>query len=374
VPKPARKADRNVFVRHLRRTQIRQLTIAGLSLVAAALVIVLLPPAKIGAFAFYSVVILLILNAVESLLQYQRVLTPIDTLLDRLQAIGDRLDTDGPAGIGHLACGTGDTFSCLAASIDNVLDKLAERAREAESRALSHDEIRSAVPIALVAVARDGRVLRLVNDPLDTTMAISLELGKEPPVAVWGSQNLVVYRRALKDVFEADSFSWLDLDLTPPGGGLRHYRVSLKKMNDFAALMTLTDMTEVEQRFAATAESAAVYRTSRRRAVLRHMAASVAHDAKNVFTVLDNLVELNKSSSDASVREQTSIAEGAIRRGTSLMRDSCPSRAKRAITSTACRRPKACAAYSRIPRSGRSFPGTSGSTSPFPAGRCRKST
>lgn len=213
-----RPAPDNTYVRRIRRVRIRQLVIAGASVVAAVIAIYEFSPESVGGWAYYMIIALLLLNAVLALLQSHQVIRPIAMMLRRLQQIADDVADENFTQMHRGDYGDKTAFSYLATSMDNLIDTLLLRMRVAVKKAQD-----------------DAAQIRKLKERVDETLA------------------------------------------------------------------TLEHAEEQKRRQMCT------------------MAASIAHDTKNVFAALQNIVAVLRASSDPNVLQVTPLIEDVIQRGTRLM-------------------------------------------------------
>jgi len=305
--------DEGALVRRMHKARTRQWTIAFTSVLLTALGGIFLSPSEIGAFAYYSIIALMLLNATIALRQGALVIFPIETLLRKIRRIERDVD-NGRLDLAHLSVQSDDAFACLTAGIDNLVTKLAERARSTSERALLSAAMIQATPFTIFTVAKNGQVYTILRDMYGLVQPLNLNVGMSPSAETWGKDNADRFLREVANSFDSNDFRWFDLDI-----GAHHLRGCVKRINDLTALVELGDLSAIDRAVTATAGITSESDFTHRQNMLKRFAASVAHDGKNVFAVLKNLVELNNNSSDPAVREQTRIAEDAIRRGTDLM-------------------------------------------------------
>jgi len=313
------QVDDNLFIRRMRVGRMRQLAIAVLSLVAAAVGTCAASPAMIGGFAFYAVMALLILNAILALLQCGRVLRPIEALLRRMQDVSRRVDAND-FNVEHLYNQANDEFACLAAGMDVLIEKLSEKARHAEALSLRHIAVVQATPFTFLVVSKAGKVLSVIKDHYDIVPFLKLAVGSTPTEEVCGRENLAAYLKAVSDAFANKELRWFDMPFPESAGHPAHvFRATVSPLNDISALVVMGDMPAIDRTVANMSQGDVRTSRTQKHAALKRLAASVAHDGRNVFAALGNLVALNRQSTDPNVRAQTEIAVDAIARGTNLM-------------------------------------------------------
>jgi len=311
--------DENVFIRRMRLGRVRQLAIAGVSLVTAVIGIFALSPAMVGTFAFYAITALLVLNAVLALLQYGRVLQPIEALLRRMAEIGRKVDNNDFS-IDHLYSSSDDEFACLAAGIDALIEKLSEKARHAEEVSIRNIAVVQATPFTFFTVSKSGKVFSIIKDHYGIVPFLKLEGGAMPTERTWGRENLATYRKTVEEAFEKKQMRWFDMPFPEKDGSPAHvFRATVSPLNDISALVVMGDMPAIDRLVDNVSQRELRNSRTQKHTALKRLAASVAHDGRNVFAALGNLVELNKQSTDPNVRAQTEIAIDAIARGTNLM-------------------------------------------------------
>jgi len=303
----------------VRSGRIRQLAISGVSVFAAALCVIFFSPAEFSAFGYYSIVALLVVNAVLALFQYQQVIRPVESMLVHLADISVRLGAEDQRPFERLPSAKNPAFDCLASGVDGLVESLLERIEELRKVASGHEAMLMSVPIAILVVTREGTVAKILNaNGLDKALD-GLRLGEKPRPEFWGEANATTLMGNLRKAFANNDAVAFDLAVESAGGREREtYQVTFRRLNDMSAMMTVLRAAVLSSAPERKAESAPATATQKR-AALRRMAASIAHDGKNVFAALSNLVSINRESTDPGVRNQIPIAEDAIRRGTVLM-------------------------------------------------------
>jgi len=310
---PHELPNEGLLVRRMHKARIRQWVVAVSSIAITSIGITVLSPNEIGKFAYYALVALMLLNATIALLQSAFVLFPIELLLRKIRHIEHDVDT-GKLETGHLPINSNDVFACLTAGIDNLISKLSEKARAANERAVFRLAMLHATPFTFYTVSRTGKVLSIVKDAFGIISLLGIKVGKGPSKEIWGDKNANSYLQTVAKAFDSDDILWFELDI-----GAHRLRGSIKRLNDMTAFIALGDMPAIDDTVAQQTGSTNEASFSYQQGALKRFAASVAHDGKNVFAALNNLVELNRHSTDPNVREQVPIAEDAIRRGTLLM-------------------------------------------------------
>lgn len=306
-------SDENALIRRMRRARLRQWAIAVGSVSAAAFGVAFLSPDSIGTFSYYTLSALLLLNATIALRQGMHVLFPIETLLWKIRRIEHAVDAN-KLDPGHFSIHSDDAFACLTAGIDALVSKLTEKLRAANERALLDDAMLQAFPFTSFTVSRAGKVYSVIRDEYDLVPLLGIEVGRGPTRDAWGEANAARFLHEVRKSFDGDAFRWFDLEV-----GAHHLRCSAKRLNDMTALVVLGDLPSIDKIVENMNGASSESDFSHRQNALKRFAASLAHDGRNVFAALGNLVEANKSSTDPAVREQVPLAEDSIRRGTKLM-------------------------------------------------------
>jgi len=307
------------FITRLQRGKVRQFALSGISLFVAALFVYFTSPKMIGGFAYYTIVLLLALNALMSLLQFQHVIRPIIELLTHMSEVADQMKRDDGEQVDRFGGERDDAFGCLAAGVDNVLENVFEQLTAARDRQQLLEEILTATPLAMVVLTREGKVARLFNANGLGDALPSFRIGESPRADFWGEESVRTFERLQSAALYSPDPQWAVVT-AGEGRAARRFRVCIRRMNEMSTLLTALDVTDrlgQDRRGSSVANAAGLL--AAQRSALRRMAASIAHDGRNVFAALSNLVEMNRESTDAAVRRQVPLAEDAIARGTRLL-------------------------------------------------------
>jgi len=311
------------FMRRMRSGRYRQLIISTCSICAAGLFISCFSPVQVGGFAYYTIVFLLVINSVLALLQFQQVIRPIEELLIHLCDIAGRVQANDLKHVERISTSGNDAFGCLAAGMDGVIESLIGSINTAQETANSLEEMLTALPVSLLVLTTDGKVAKIFNANGMGEAFRGFRVGEAPLEAYWGAENGKLLDQAIQSSRSKTEATWCDLTVSKlEGFGNLRFRVAVNRLNGLSALMTVVNMSD--SKFTLQAERQSEQQANadnHHRAAMRHMAASIAHDGKNIFAALGNLIAANRTSSDANVREQVSVAEDTIHRGNELMRE-----------------------------------------------------
>jgi len=305
--------NEGVLVRRMHQARVRQWAVAGISVLVTALGVAFLSPDEIGPFSYYTLVALMLLNAVIALRQGACVIFPIEKLLRRIRQIERAVD-EGRLDVGHFSISSNDAFACLAAGIDNLVTQLSEKARVSTERMLANAAKLQATPFTILTVSNAGKVYAVIKDQFGLVPLLGIKVGEGPTAERWGGQNAAKYLREVANSFKEDDFRWFDLDV-----GTHHLRGCARRINELTALVEIGDLPAIDKTVAEMTGVTGENDFTHRQNSLKRFAAAIAHDGRNVFAALSNLVETYKTSSDPQVRAQVPLAEDAIRRGTGLL-------------------------------------------------------
>jgi len=319
----------DLFLRRMQRGRIRQLSISAVSLILAGLCVAIFSAAELGGFSYYTIIILLVINSVLALLQFQQVIRPIEALLEHIASINARIDANDYRPPEQLSTGEGDAFGCVAASIDTMVEKLTTRINSLNDASATQDDMLMSMPYAIFILTREGTVAKLLNaNGLGNTLR-GFRIGEKPREDFWGRDNIQAMQTALNRANASSETIWCDMMVKRlDGRGEEIFRTTFRRLNGMSVMMTLLNATDRKD-IGAPAEAAKPAQpeakpsedAAQTRAMLKRMAASIAHDGKNILAALNNLVIINRESTDPNVREQIPLAEDTIRKGTMLMQE-----------------------------------------------------
>lgn len=220
-----------------------------------------------------------------------------------------------------------DEFALLATTVNGMLETISARAVELANMETRQRALIAGVPDALAVFDRRGRLVSVNKHPEGVMPVPGFAIGEPPDVDVFGLKEVGDFIIALDRVFGGSKVETVRLKVQRPAGvpntvTTRHFEVRLTKMDEIFALAIVRDVTKevAEHKLRLAAEQRAL--DSSKRESLTLLAAGIAHDVNNVFSVILNAAEtVGAQDVPAEVKEEIAAIRDAVKRGSSMTKE-----------------------------------------------------
>lgn len=220
-----------------------------------------------------------------------------------------------------------DEFALLAATVNGMLETISARAVELSQIESRHRALIAGVPDALAVFDRRGRLASVSKHPEGVMPVPGFVIGEPPDGSVFGLKEVADFMLSLDRVFDGATVENVRLKVQRPAGvpssvPTRHFEVRLTKMDDLFALAIVRDVTKevAEHKLRLAAEQRSL--DSSKRESLTLLAAGLAHDVNNVFSVILNAAEtVGLQDVPADVKDEVAAIRDAVKRGSAMTKE-----------------------------------------------------
>ena len=190
--------------------------------------------------------------------------------------------------------------------------------REARSRLLIEH-----LPFGVFVFNPRHQVVTIYKQPDDVEPIPGLVEGEPPVSSIWGLANLQKFSTALDDVLTTGKRTHFPFYLPSiENGTIRHFNIHFVRLEPQFVLVLFLDYTEHARVCAQRLADARRESSANKQESLSLLAASIAHDVNNIFSVVLNTAEAawTDAADDETLLAIDTIRD-AVRRGKSMMRE-----------------------------------------------------
>ena len=190
--------------------------------------------------------------------------------------------------------------------------------REARARLLIEH-----LPFGVFVFNPRHQVVTIYKQPDDVEPIPGLVEGQSPVSSIWGLANLQKFSTELDEVLTTGTRTHFPLTFPSIGGdAIRHFNVHLISLEPQFVLALFLDDTERARLCAQRLANARREGRANKQESLFLLAASIAHDVNNIFSVVLNTAEATwTDAADDETLLAVDTIRDAVRRGTSMMRE-----------------------------------------------------
>lgn len=303
-------SQKDIFTRNVHGIRLRYAAVSTVFLALVVALFMLGGPNAFGWREFLVVFLLILLLLTLFLLHSHYVLVPIERLTKQVNSLlGQSLDSTEPL---RIKWNGKDEFACLAASLNGLLETVQSRSigMAEENRRLR--DVVSSAEVELVVMNRNGSVLNILHCPASMQPVPGLARGFEPDSAIWGEENRKAFKAGLAAAFQNDGKQQSVNLAFKVGGSAKTRRLKAfitRPRNDIFPLVVFR-----EDETPPPSE-----RPAERKVPLSRIAAGIASDLRNVFSVIRNSAGRYADSPRPEVRETVGNIYQAIQSGVSMM-------------------------------------------------------
>ena len=245
-------------------------------------------------------------------------LDPLTKMTEAIRRLGDRhASVDCP----RLEWEGRDEFATLATSVNMMLETITSRSVEVAQTESRQRALIAGIPDALAVFDRRGRLVSVMKQPEGTPPLVGFKAGEPPSAEVFGEEACKGFRAAVESVFAGKGVVTCRFDVLGKDGGEpeRYFEVRLARMDEVFAVAIMRDVTKevAEHKLRVAAESRALDASKRESLTL--FAAGIAHDVKNVLSVI--LGTVDSCMDDGTRSSEIAIVRDAVMRGSKMMKE-----------------------------------------------------
>ena len=251
-------------------------------------------------------------------------LNPLTKMTKAIREIGERHQAESCP---RLEWEGKDEFAVLAASVNRMLETVSERTVAIAQMEQRHKALIGALPDAVAVFDLQGRLVTISKEAEGVEPLPGFRTGEPPDPAVFGDPETDQFAKALAETVATGSVGQVRLKVQRPAGvprsvPTRHFELRLTRMDEHFVLVIVRDVSAevAEHKLRLEAEKRSL--DSSKRESLTALAAGIAHDMKNVLSVVLSAAEAAEMGKGGEGLSQAlGVVRDAVRRGVDMMRE-----------------------------------------------------
>ncbi len=253
-------------------------------------------------------------------LQSRIILDPLARLERQIRDISSKYKENK---IEYLNYTSHDEFGTVARSVDNLLQELNSKSQQVFFSAQRQKALIDSIPDCLCIFSKAQALISIEKQPDNAAPIPGLTINQPLADEIFKSESLVLFSTALANAFESAEIQSTSLICRDISTQLRYFETRITRMDDHFALVVFRDVTAdfLKRKKKETIETRAS--KVQQMSSLGNLAASIAHDFNNVFTIIKNTLFLMGSGDlrESAAQEVVFTLKQATNKGTTLVQE-----------------------------------------------------